>query len=302
MNNNVLSKTLVISVILLFIGVSCSSAISIYVKTNSDSNLRLKEDDTSLKESYEEIVISFYGIGKTKDIKLLLTEEQADKLEMIFNELDFKIRNSDSDSQTIDSINWAFDSFQEFNLFNKHDERIIKTLLISLIANSKGKHDTNPVKQGGNENFNCTISGYFETDLLRDSLRFYDGEHPIYESIWEFILNKPLIGFLLFPIAVFFLYEILHQFYGKEYDGYVTVGFHEIKIYYDYQESHYWEPAICDIQTDGTNGVVTWEGEQYGQIRKKKETRAGSGIVLVENLGLIRLSDNCEKGTPDLSS
>ena len=164
MRNDMLGKTLVLGIICLFVGMFFQPAFA--------NDIQLKEHyNSSFEESYEEIVISFYGIGKTDDIKVWLTNEQADKLEMIFNELDFKLKNSRSNNQTIDIVKWAFDIFKEFNLFDKNVENIIKNLLIDRILNSNFNYDIKPVINGYPENFNCLMSGYFKSGLNR----FRDG-------------------------------------------------------------------------------------------------------------------------------
>jgi hypothetical protein len=253
---------LIVGIVFLFIGMGFQPAFA--------NNIQFKENKPSIEESYEEIIISFYGIGKTDDIKVLLTEEQADKLDMILNELDFNLRNSGSKSQTINSINWAFNSFQEFNLFNKKDEKIIRTFLISLFTNSKVKSDTKPINQEDNKNWDCTITGflYQKTHRFKGIVQFYEGLGPIFNKIVKFIFSDVIIMLLLFPISIpLILYLAFHSFFGKEYGAYVTVGLHYKAIHEAGYEIHDWIPIKCDIHTNGTNGIITWEGDQYGQIR-----------------------------------
>ena len=138
-------------------------------------------------------------------------------------------------------------------------------MLISLTSNSKVKYNIEPVNE--TENYNCTIAGF----LLQDyhHVRFYWGYSPIFFSILEYMYTNPIIGILLLPFLIppLALYAIIHECFGYEYGAYGTVGGLRIdQEFYD----NYWYPTECNILTKGTNGVVKWEGKQYGQIRNFK--------------------------------
>jgi hypothetical protein len=260
MKKDMINKALVTGVIFFFIGVSCSTAISVDKSKYVNSNIQIR-DDYSIDEAPVEFMVSTYGIGKTDDFKVLLTQKQVDKLDMVINELNFKLKNSKTNSQTFSSLKWAFNNFKELNLFKNYNDYEIMQLLFGIFLNLNSKSETKLTNYDGKENFDCIISGNLSLSV---GLGFGGGEGPILEAVWWFLSRTIILQLLLFPfVALVFLYR---QCYGKEHGGFIIIGEKEEGT----DEWHYpiinRYPVNCDIFTNGSNGIVTWAGEQYGQL------------------------------------
>ena len=262
MRKDLVSKILVMIIAVLFIGVSCSSAISVDGKTSMGKNIHI--DDDGFEENLVEFIVSTYGIGKTDDYTVLLTQEQIDELEMVINELNFRLKNSDSKVRTFSSLNWAFNNFKELNLFkNLNDIEILK-LIIGIFLNLKSNTETEQLNYGGKENFNCVISGSFDRGL---GFEFGDGQGPILKILEWIAFYTIILGFLIYLFILFPIWGYL-MFYGKEYGGYIGIGEKEEgRDEWGYPVTNIYT-VNCDIFSNGSNGIVNWTGEQFGQIRK----------------------------------
>jgi hypothetical protein len=96
------------------------------------------------------------------------------------------------------------------------------------------------------ENFNCKVSGEATNCFM------FDLPYPFWNFILEFIRN-------LWPIWTEFNYHFLS---GKI--GYISFGMYDCD---DVDEL--WRPSKGWVNTNGTNGVINWEGEFRGNLKSR---------------------------------
>ena len=219
-----MKKLLVVGIIILFIAVSFAPSINANIS-------RLP-----LKNKFVETSVRIHRARGITPYTLKLTEKESDEVDKIFDNLKVSLDSAEA-GEEIDAIyDDAVESLYELGLFPRMTLKEAKQLV-------KGKSKS----QSGNigtaeENYGCSIAGqttYTYSFGLTNSL-----------NVDRWFLNF-ILGFLrLYSIA-----DNYRHYLGKM----NSICFGEFWSGYPY-----WYPSKGWVHTNGTNGVVKWEGEFYG--------------------------------------
>jgi hypothetical protein len=257
----VLYKTLVVGVIILFIGVGVQPVFA--VKT-------IETYDTEL----EEITIQFYETDRTYNHTILLTKEQVKELENIFNSVRSSLDNADSPIEIeviYDNAVVSLDNLgllpDEMNI--EYTQRLVKgktqnpTIVNTFKrwSNSKGSMDAN-------ENFNCYISGsatetYFQSPIGTISW-------GLMNMIWEFFARFEYFReYFIFPILSFFSFPLIFLMPVLWLANPIPFGYRiGYGAKYSTPDGNEKRPAKGWVHTEGDNGTKDWEGSFYGNLPK----------------------------------
>jgi len=252
-----IKEGLAVTVILLFIGVAFAPSIN----------------SSAVKDDLVNIEIELLGLDKTKTIHL--TPQEANGIDLLFNNLKFKLDNIESNKEYNDIIKIGIIELGNMGVINDFEMEKIQNLVFNNIDAFPYLKDNPMNKFNAKENFNCMITG--ETT----NTNFYYEDMPIKWIFLSFILenvleklemdiddliekyiNRPL--FLLLGILIF-LRVITYTLTGSHFpistDEFIIFGSSYVNGF-DFSHS----PSVGWINTNGSNGIVNWEGSLRGRI------------------------------------
>jgi hypothetical protein len=256
-----LYKSLVVGVIVLFIGVGIQPAIADITSGSDNSEL-------------EEITIQFFETDRTYNHTVLLTQEQIRELETLISNFNNQLEAIDNQVNTETLFKNTLVSLDNLGLFpkdfsikdaqrlvtgTKQNLSIVKSLE-RWVGNHQGTLDEN-------ENFLCLISGNTKYTIfqgpagrfiLGSFLEFLDKmfyNYPILHSIFIGIIINPLIWFMILSTLFWNIYPLP---IGYE----IGLGYWSSPMW---MPPHY-SPAEGWVKTFGLNGKKIWEGEFFGQL------------------------------------
>ena len=238
MEKHLIKKGLVFAVIILFIGVSFQPIIADDIKPSDEILIESKSGN----DDKVEYVVQIIRTNKVIEHKIYLTQQQADDLENLIDNIRSDLNNSESIEETTKIYNDAINSFDNLGLFPKNitvDE--IKQLVfgetqnLNLIKFRRGQRN-------GFENSLCYVIG-------RTSDTFFISLFLNFASLIK--------GFLLIFVFRFnWIFNI--RILSNGYLGY-TWGEPNSKVIYYY-------PVDGWIYTNGINGVKNYSGSFYGNL------------------------------------
>ena len=256
-----LYKTLVVGVIVLFIGVGIQPAFA---------ELSIKSDNSELVE----ITVQFYETDRTYNHTVMLTQEQAEELENLINDFEIKIDNADNKKETeavykdtVVSLNeygilpegMSIEKAQRLVTGKEYNPVVVRLFERWYIRNHESMDD--------NENILCLIVGW-----CFDSPFASRGIVTITKPIWNFLYkalydlgeSSPLLEIICHDILI----GILEGFFGLWYFRPFGIGF---ELYFGYKQerdgTEYYIPShIYDIFSLGLNGIKHYRGDYYGQL------------------------------------
>jgi hypothetical protein len=263
-NNPVLYKSLVVGVIVLFVGVGIQPAFA---------DISIKSDNSEL----EKITIQFFETDRTYNHTVLLTQEEVRKLDNLITNFNNRLESVDNPTETETIFKNTVVSFYNLGLLPKdvkiedaqrlvtgmkQNPSIVKSLE-RWVGNHRGTFDDN-------ENFLCLISGNTKYTIfqgptgrifysLMDSFlvllekMFYN--HPILHSILLEIIIHPIIWFMILS-TLFWNTNPLPIGYE------IGLGYWSSPMWFP---PHY-SPAEGWVKTLGLNGKKIWEGEFFGKL------------------------------------
>lgn len=272
--NSILDKTLVVGVIILFIGVYVQPAFAFNVNSSNDLNLKNESNNINKVEYIIQIV-------RTDEIikhKVTLTEEVVTNLESLFEQIRADLNNSESKEETTKIYNDAADSFRNFGLL---PEDISVNEIKQLMTGSNRDLDNIRYKKemgNGFENRFCFVAGkttltfsvgpvIFFSILGLAFLSFLDCIHEDYD-----ISEKPILDIIytafcgiiwlpLLPLLILSIPSVL-SIIPVSLGSIITLG------------NTHWEPPYNDVDTPskgwirtiGLNGKRSYDGSFYGQL------------------------------------
>ena len=281
-------KVLAYAVILLFIGLAINPSFSA---------------DVFEKKELSDIVVNIYEIDKVHSNNILLTKEQADRLDAIFDKLKYVKDHTNSYEEVNSVYELAIKEIIKLGLIDDEDVDEVKQLIL------RTNYDTKMLKYLERSNYYitsdsytnclCKISGeiddvYFydnEGRMLNSKLAFFSSIFGIFDNIDERLLSILLGIFLVLErILSYFprLYDIIDKlldiiftflrslvldlaylffycftYFDKSNKKKRNSELDTITFGLDGSASNGWVSSI------GLNGNVEWNGTLYGNLKPK---------------------------------
>jgi hypothetical protein len=219
-------KGLVVGIIILFVAVAVAPSINANIG-------RLP-----VKSKLVETSVRIHHSNGITPYTLKLTEKESDEVDRIFDNLKVSLDSAESGEEIDEIYDDAVESLYKLGLFLRMTLKEAKQLVN---GNSAKTHSGNIGTCGGN--CECKVAG--ETTLTF----MHDLANPIRNFILEFLF-RGLLGW-------FVGHDVNFQYYNGKI-GSISFGT------YDKCYSPYYVPSEGWVWTDGTNGVVKWNGSFYG--------------------------------------
>jgi hypothetical protein len=219
-----MNKLLVVGIIILFISVSIAPSINANVSR------------TPIKSKLVETAVRIHRSNGITPFTLRLTEKQSDEIDRIFDNLKVRLDTAVTGEEIDEIYDDAIESLYKLGMFPRMTLKEAKQLV-----NGKSKSQSGNLGNA-DENFDCSIAG--------QTTYTYSWELKNSKNLDRWFLNLILSLLRLSSIADnyrHYLGKMDSICLGEFWSGYVT-----------------WFPAIGWVHTNGTNGVVKWEGEFYG--------------------------------------
>ena len=215
-----MKKTIVIGIIVLFIGLAVAPTINANVSR------------TPVKSKLVETSVRIHNSRGITPYTLKLTEKESDEVDRIFDNLKVSLDSAETDEE-IDAIyDDAVESLYELGMFPRMTIGEAKQLVN---GNSKKTQSGNIGTRGGNSD--CKIAGQTTHTYMHD-------------------LNRIFLWFILGFVRFGGRWDYNYRYYNGKIGG---ISFGEFHDGYPI-----WNPSEGWVHTNGTNGVIKWEGEFYG--------------------------------------
>jgi len=266
--NNSIKKGVVVAVILLFIGLAFAPSIN--------ANISKSSIDSELVEFTTEIC----GLNGGKHT-VQLTNEEADKLEQLFDVIKKKLDEVETREQSVEILNDAIVTLDKYNLLGGLSIEQARRLILGEFYSSFSsiynyESNENTVNNNG-ENFNCliagrstsirlffgrpTVLGRISEILLSDEfLHYMDWLQITFPLFYRFVILPPLMLILL---PTMFIAFFIPSLYDSRTNGTMTFG----NTFHIHESNDVNSPSKGWVWTDGLNGVIKWEEPVYGQIK-----------------------------------
>ena len=186
---------------------------------------------TPVKSKLVETSIRIHRTRGITPYTLRLTEKVSDEIDRIFDNLKVSLDSAETDKEIDEIYDDAVESLYELGMFPKMTVEEAKQLVTS------------------EENFNCKIAGETTETYM------FDLDNPFWNRFLEFLRN-------FYILLVFDDWNPINLLYYEGEIGQISFG-RTIAEYGDRYPTKGW------IWTKGTSGVVKWEGEFYGDIKRR---------------------------------
>jgi hypothetical protein len=232
-------KGLVVGIILLFIGLAVG-IILLFIGLAVAPSINANDSIIPVKSKLVDTSIKIYRDGGITPFTVRLTERESKEIDVIFDNLKVSL-DSAVTGEEIDAIyDNAVESLYKLGMFPRMTLKEAKQLV-----NGKSKSQSGNLGNA-DENFNCSIAGQTTEAFMFDLANS---------------LNNRILKFIRSFLGMFFIYGYNFRFYEGEIG---TISFGSFESYYNvYYPSKGW------VHTDGSNGVVKWEGEFYGRLEPR---------------------------------
>ena len=245
-----MKKTLALGIVLLFIGVAFAPSLYAYVETISE------------QQELVELTAEFHGLDKTSSHKIIVTKENSDKLDSLFDEFRFKLNESNSIEETIIVYEWAIEELDKLGLLGDLSVDDAKRLVTGgfyyneFIELFNRYHNAEVELE--NLNFLCLIAGettetYFTGPISSLVARI----GYILFFLMELDLSDIIGIVLLLSISILMLRPITNIFPLAFYN---TITFGWEGLLGKYYASSGW------VRTFGLLGIKNWEGRIIGRF------------------------------------
>lgn len=215
-----MKKSLVIGMVVLFIGVAFTP--SVYANVSK----------TSFENELVDITIEICGISRTQEYIIQLSEQDAIKLDVLFDDMKFKLDNVNTKQETVEIFKDAVLSLNEFGLLPsdisiKEIQQLVTNANHEVITLNR-IIDKTQLGSSDDENFDCFIVGKTSwTTFIKPG--------------WDIFFSN-LLPLLILSNGIIAFGEECWDWNGGSGD------YHK-------------EPASGWVWTKGSNGVIKWGGD-----------------------------------------
>ncbi len=221
-----LNKALVIGVLVLFTGVALIPPIN-----------------ANISKDYVDLTTEFYGLGRKHNVQL--TSDEAEELDVFFDNIRVRLDNAESEDETIQIFNEGIKELERYGLLGDMSVKQVQRLIIGRYQ----KPRLNPLSLDENENSNCLIMGKTDHTWV-DAL-------PVRTIIALLRLLTPIINKHLLPFLTVFLFISIA----------ITHVADDIRpLFLDAHIGWYTNGGEGWVWTKGDNDIVSWNGTLLGQI------------------------------------
>jgi hypothetical protein len=237
MGVNGMKKAIVIGIICLFVGLGFQSAFAVEHK------------ELPVKGKLVETSVRIHNSRGITPYTLKLTEKESDEVDRIFDNLNVSLDSAETGEEIDEIYDDAVESLYELGLFPRMTIKEAKQLVNGKSVKSRPGNLDN-----GNENFNCQISGTLSNSNC------YHG------TLGSLFRGRYLFLFINILVYLFYGRNNLPYFKGRILEIIFGTNF----IIYDAVDYY---PAAGWVHSNGSNGVIKWEGRFYGNIdyREREE-------------------------------
>jgi hypothetical protein len=225
-----MKKIIVIGIIILFIGLAVIPSINA-----NDSRIPVKNKlvDTSIRIYRDRGITPF---------TVRLTERESKEIDVIFDNLKVSLDTAVTGEEIDEIYDDAVESLYELGLFPRMTLKEAKQLVNGKSVKSR------PGNLGtGDENFNCQISG-----TLSNSNCYHGTLGSLFRGRFLFLFINILVYLFYGRINLpYFKGRILEIIFGTNFIIYDAVDYY---------------PAAGWVHSNGSNGVIKWDGRFYGNI------------------------------------
>jgi hypothetical protein len=221
-------KGLVVGIIVLFISVSVAPSINANI------------DRLPSKSKLIETSIRIHRANSIIPYTVKLSEKESDTAESIFDKLKICLDSAETGEEIDECYDEAVESLYELGLFPRMTVEEAKQLVKGDRQNLNGKSQPDNIGNG-DVNFNCQISG-----VASECLQGFLGR--LFMGGLLFLFIQILIKLIGLDNVPFFIGRISYIALGANWDG------------------DWYYPSRGWVHTNGTNGVIKWEGEFFGDI------------------------------------
>jgi len=207
--------------------------IVLFITLSVAPSINANIDRLPVKSKLVETAVRIHRANGITPYTLKLTEKESDEVERIFDNLKVSLDTVETGEEIDEIYDDAVESLYELGMFPRMTLKEAKQLV-------KGKSKSQSSNVGtADENFNCKIAGKAYGSLTWGNGRLFRG-------LFLFAFIKFLMGVANFP-----------YFNGRI--GRISFGHYDV-------DSDFYLPAEGWVHTNGSNGVIKWEGEFYGNI------------------------------------
>ncbi len=204
-----------------------------------------------------ELAVEFYGLDKYNSHEVTVTREDADKLDVLFDEVRNELNNATSNLERISIFNDCIVELDKFGLLGENGVDDVERITTDLY-----KEQIDGISENAEKNYNCLIVGrttntmFFISDLITEFLLYFSLE--ILPSFLE-LLNNEIVRYILgstisFLILLYYTNIISFMQFGSSitYGGYYQPVDERAVITY----------ADGWVWTLDKNGIVEFDGGQ----------------------------------------
>lgn len=254
MKDVIFRKGLVCAVIFLFIGLAFVPIVSSNITKTISGN-----------ESAE-FIVQACGVKGVKPKIVRLTNQQVSKLDNYMDSLKSRLENATTDDEVTNILNGAVIELNKYGLLPEHmSVEKAQQLVVNKYKNQVATSSEDK------ENFNCQIVG------KTDGQRYFDNQTPLRKKLWEMILSfidrVENLGLLIILVSLIYARVgtliIRSIFFCLIRDAKLSFGYYD--SYFNPETWEEWEkyvPGSGWVWTNGSNGIVTWDGNLWGLISK----------------------------------
>lgn len=245
MKESWVSKSLVFSVILLFIGVTIAPSINFtVVKASNDNNL-------------VEVTTQACGIKGYGNTTVKLTREQASEVKQLFNSIKNSLDSARTKDETIAIFNQAVIELNTYGLLGglsvEQAQKLVNGLSQHLLMKNLHKELSKSYIVSTYQNYNCHVVGNTTTTYPLGCIGFIATRIPFLYFIFDFFT-------ILYYLYGFPIYHRSFQLLGP-------VVFGEC-VFSAKNRNLVWVPSEGWIEAEGVLGKTNISGSFYGNIRR----------------------------------